>query len=98
MRISDWSSDVCSSDLRPVDEDRMRHHRVDKRAVFEAVVVKTEVGIGRALLAEQVARLDAGTFDQLLDQPPRRRCLQLFYDIRLDPRVEIGRESCRDSV
>src|SRR3546814_19318178 len=45
-------------DERPVDEDRMRHHRVDKRAVFEAVVVKTEVGIGRALLAEQVARLD----------------------------------------
>src|SRR3546814_18930247 len=47
-------------DERPVDEDRMRHHRVDKRAVIEADVVKTEVDIGGALLGEQLARLAGG--------------------------------------
>src|SRR3546814_6235826 len=31
MRISDWSSDVCSSDLRPVDE----RHRQDIAAQHE---------------------------------------------------------------
>src|SRR3546814_9981230 len=96
MRISDWSSDVCSSDLssylssgaeavagvvdhlfavflgegaalsrrdevehlfrgtaelhterrddeRPVDQDRMRHHCVDKGSIVEAFVAETEI-------------------------------------------------------
>src|SRR3546814_19072369 len=34
-------------DERPVDEDRMSHPRVDKRAVFAAVVVQPAVGTGR---------------------------------------------------
>src|SRR3546814_20535766 len=40
MRISDWSSDVCSSDLRPERDDRLRRsvgavaqrHRLHRRA------------------------------------------------------------------
>src|SRR3546814_16869992 len=33
MRISDWSSDVCSSDLAGVVDGRVRHHRCHARDV-----------------------------------------------------------------
>src|SRR3546814_10430385 len=55
MRISDWSSDVCSSDLR---ED----HRIDVVATLPPQVVVNVVGPELAQLdrlAAQVARLAA---------------------------------------
>src|SRR3546814_7653818 len=45
-------------DERPVDQDRMRHHRVDQGVVVSARIAETELGIGRALFAEEVARRD----------------------------------------
>src|SRR3546814_9332931 len=36
MRISDWSSDVCSSDLRTADPADRRNHRRRHRGVSEA--------------------------------------------------------------
>src|SRR3546814_4997791 len=82
MRISDWSSDVCSSDL-----DRMRHHRVDEGVVVETFVAEAEVREGRSLFAQQRTRGDAGAPDKLLKQCARRRCLQIFDDMRLDARI-----------
>src|SRR3546814_12339068 len=61
MRISDCSSDVCSSDL----------------------VIQAEFGIGRALLAQQVARRHAGAFDELDKKRPCGGRLQIFDDMRL---------------
>src|SRR3546814_14267738 len=112
MRIRDWSSDVCSSDLvvnylfavflgegtalarrdegedllrgaaelhaerrddeRPIDEDRMRHHRVDEGVVVETFVAEAEVREGRSLFAQQRTRGDAGAPDKLLKQCARR--------------------------
>src|SRR3546814_5590461 len=38
MRISDWSSDVCSSDLPPVDALRRAVHRLNRSAVWYCVL------------------------------------------------------------
>src|SRR3546814_9942835 len=36
MRISDWSSDVCSSDLRPAPAFQIRHRHIDAaRGLFQ---------------------------------------------------------------
>src|SRR3546814_15339912 len=52
MRISDWSSDVCSSDLieRPVGDGRRRRHPVEPLRLFGP----EGVGIGDALRIEPV--------------------------------------------
>src|SRR3546814_11354342 len=46
MRISDWSSDVCSSDLREfrIVEDTDQHRQVDAGDHADAVVVSELVG------------------------------------------------------
>jgi hypothetical protein len=41
-----------ADDDRPVDEDRMRQHGVDKLVVGQAGIVKAKLRIGRALLAQ----------------------------------------------
>src|SRR3546814_13343563 len=41
MRISDWSSDVCSSDLT-VSIDRLWSERVEGRAVLHSVLVELQ--------------------------------------------------------
>src|SRR3546814_7438634 len=56
MRISDWSSDVCSSDLKPVMQ---RHGIEDLDALVAALVTST----GRQLLDDTVdAMLNNETF------------------------------------
>src|SRR3546814_4986286 len=45
-RISDWSSDVCSSDLAQVDQGLRHHHRV----LEEHVVVDHAVGDQQVVL------------------------------------------------
>src|SRR3546814_4056140 len=59
MRISDWSSDVCSSDLQ---EDRLHHRRGGAQADF--------LGIGLDLHALETTRQrDDDAEDGRLDQP-----------------------------
>src|SRR3546814_2666557 len=70
MRISDWSSDVCSSDLRRVPEvGRHAHfgdaHRVRREHVVMHVAARED-------FAEQMAHLFADA------QHPDRRSLVLF--------------------
>src|SRR3546814_10241306 len=49
MRISDWSSDVCSSDLRSVDDARMRCARMGPTATVNYVAaVMAPAGINIA--------------------------------------------------
>src|SRR3546814_18813241 len=101
MRISDWSSDVCSSDLRD--------HAVEQllAAFFQAArvalaadsgVVDENVEIGGAAEGrvagiqhrpDTVERTDVGLHGESL--AARRR------DLR-HQRLEIGRASCRESV
>src|SRR3546814_11832112 len=74
MRISDWSSDVCSSDLRDADD----LGRVDDTGLDEVFI---DVGRGveadaRVLLVEQLARddtaVEARVFGDLSDRSLQR--------------------------
>src|SRR3546814_13993420 len=96
MRISDWSSDVCSSDLFhaerrhndwPVDEDRMFDHRINELVIAERRIGKTQLGEGRALLAEQLACADAYAGDERNQARAVGRRLEIFAHLRLDPGV-----------
>src|SRR3546814_7174727 len=82
MRISDWSSDVCSSDLAPVAKrDIGDHHRA---------IMKGAIGLPMAV--GQVA--DDGAVDPAArchDDRPRAYLAQLSV-------AELGRASCRESV
>src|SRR3546814_2810938 len=66
MRISDWSSDVCSSDLRAGRAVGARGdgHVVDHHAVLGADVGGTDVGLGIQPVGQDSPVDDAG--DQLL--------------------------------
>src|SRR3546814_16854360 len=95
MRISDWSSDVCSSDLRqggrllalPVATPTAREHaqHLDTPGAFEP---PRRFGIGLSRLDElQPATIELGDLPRVTV-----RCLHL----RLDAAVaaQIGRASC----
>src|SRR3546814_4499793 len=58
MRISDWSSDVCSSDLEPIKDE------VDVDTVVKAM--KTVMSGGEPLLDDEQAQLVAQAFDKRL--------------------------------
>src|SRR3546814_11656032 len=89
MRISDWSSDVCSSDLRPADV----------RLLVEARLELDQRGHRLAPLGRLDQRLDdrrivGGSIRRLLDGNDGgvlRRLPQELHD-------EIGRATCRERV
>src|SRR3546814_15002407 len=96
MRISDGSSDVCTTDLlgrtaklhaqrrddqRPIDEDRMFHHRIDQLRISEIRIVESQFGKGRALLAQQGARGGDGADDEACQKGTRRLSLELLDDL-----------------
>src|SRR3546814_17615305 len=91
MRISDWSSDVCSSDLVAAEPDRMtvdrrdhRHLAVHQRADhgLHALAVIGAGGIG------MVEHADAGAVLHAFQVPAGAE--------RLAVAGQIGRESCRE--
>src|SRR3546814_6622745 len=105
MRISDWSSDVCSSDL-------LLHRLAAMRHAIEQDVVADEHGIAAAqpLLPDaggEAVRVDVGA-DVVERVAEGRRVLhyraqRTVYIVALARRqtpadIEIGRESCRERV
>src|SRR3546814_4597739 len=101
MRISDWSSDVCSSDLRPGFRTRVLDSR--GRARQEALSGRRS-GLTRMITQRTPVR-------QLRSERTRKRlldatiaCLVKYGYARTNPlRVaaeagEIGRVSCRERV
>ena len=62
----------------------------------EARIVEAELGVGRALLAEDVAHRNAHAVDELPQQEPGRRRLQVFDDVRLDAGVADQASVLRD--
>src|SRR3546814_13712789 len=67
MRISDWSSDVCSSDLadRILREDHAHHHGLERR----------RADVGGAAGAQQVDR-DKGHYGGVEDSEDSNHCGQ----------------------
>src|SRR3546814_12132926 len=106
MRISDWSSDVCSSDLAPQDPDTGRSHPLTRAqtsaggTVLGAAMLGLEQAVfGERPKAEIVAEADAdgrdlGDLDLDLEDPAASR-------LTLPPRSEerrVGKEcvsTCR---
>src|SRR3546814_17931481 len=98
MRISDWSSDVCSSDLKLGRRigDMLRLLRID-RAGHTRLDVAEGAGAGadvaqnhhrRVLLGPALAEIGAGRFlahgRQLQASPPRTGLVEGFADGSLD--------------
>src|SRR3546814_6745469 len=84
MRISDWSSDVCSSDLR---DWGLGLPRWDGAALKDGgLLLWGEQGVGDQIL-----------YGTMLRDAAARSGAQVT--VAVDPRlVEIGRASCRDRV
>src|SRR3546814_2362069 len=58
MRISDWSSDVCSSDLDLLDGKRAEIQRIEGRAQFVLDDEKARTAVGKDVLELHAARGD----------------------------------------
>src|SRR3546814_2544040 len=67
MRISDWSSDVCSSDLR---QDRLGRGR-DRRGAAPRLAADQEVDARRRIAASLRPFPKAGACDRLPGEPHR---------------------------
>src|SRR3546814_18404742 len=106
MRISDWSSDVCSSDLDIVAEQQARRE-TGRRGLVAGVVA----------VGEQAARHEAPAFIEGIIAPTDRRgeevgevvadlaedrdLRQVVRNVGVIGRIgskEIGRASCRERV
>ena len=79
-------------DDRPVDQDRMRHHGVEKLVVGQGRIVEPELRVGRALLADHVAHRNAHPLDELPSRSRGRRRLQILDHVRLDAGVADQRQ------
>src|SRR3546814_18192990 len=100
MRISDWSSDVCSSDLGHFAFVGLVHPHVEDRIVITAS------------LAHKSGAMDYGDLDASRSYHPWQRyqmskLANLLHMIELDrrlgaagrsPQAKIGRASCRERV
>ena len=62
--------------------DRVKQHVVGKRRV-----AKPKLVVRRALLAQNLAHRYPGAIKQLNQQQPSGRALEIFDDVRLDPRI-----------
>src|SRR3546814_2121514 len=87
MRISDWSSDVCSSDLdedQLVALDRRRHREAD------AGVARRRLDDGAAGLQAAVAlgRLDHREADAILDRAARIAAFGLYPDFGVGEQLD----------
>src|SRR3546814_15310335 len=105
MRISDWSSDVCSSDLEELRAEAFELVRTDRRGDFRPC--RGEVGLNEGIA--EAAHGEAGrcivmpqpaAVAQHADSGPKSVCLsaqgaELRGGMILVP---IGRASCRERV
>src|SRR3546814_20858161 len=94
MRISDWSSDVCSSDLQRRAGALVDHHYVRRRADLPAVAV---VEVAQRLLVHEVDRVAEGLEARLQTEGGGRRAVVLTDGVRSEER-RVGKEcvsTCR---
>src|SRR3546814_4697523 len=86
LRISDWSSDVCSSDLRPPSQGRLRRHggRCHRRRLRGADPLHHPGDLGAGLVFDVELLREAEALLARYRQAGKR--------------IEIGRASCRGRV
>src|SRR3546814_10969963 len=103
MRISDWSSDVCSSDLGPQSRSRPRERTPmqSQSKILEdmAKVASSALGVAAGMRSEVEARFRE-QLERLLTQMdlvPREE-FDAMQAVAVAAREEIGRASCRERV
>src|SRR3546814_13625711 len=104
MRISDWSSDVCSSDLPSGPPSWF--YRSKLKIVFDLAILDLEFAVLQVGVADEdvfvathhlLGRQQAGAgVDDV--QASNRVTHRDVIDITIRGRVEIGRASCRERV
>src|SRR3546814_13540731 len=108
MRISDWSSDVCSSDLVRLILDAARRHQHQLVDALRMRQRKTECDRAAQRIADQCVVADTDRIERLLHALDEER--QRIFDIvrlvgitvadqvRQDHAIEIGRAAGRERV
>src|SRR3546814_6136009 len=89
MRISDWSSDVCSSDLYTIVKDYVRERRLGSREVFVPLahdLGPAQVDVGEALVV--IAGIERKAHFFAMDLPHSDTCFVKAYP------AEIGEAFC----
>src|SRR3546814_19480022 len=98
MRISDWSSDVCSSDLLHVGNIRTALHNWlwarKHGGRFVLRIDDTDAERSEERFVEAIRR-DLGWLGLVPDGEERQSARFALYETRFE---EIGRESCRERV
>src|SRR3546814_11548646 len=87
MRISDWSSDVCSSDLATSGNGTLTQNRHQGKTNFDA---HAKSCLARPARGETIPNQAIET--QRKRRRPHGRRMSLFYN------CQIGRASCRERV
>src|SRR3546814_14464713 len=102
MRISDWSSDVCSSDLAPAETDVYHLHDIVADALISgshATVSPTEV---RLMSLREEAAMFNSNGDQWESDPEKpwdlRKGGEHILSVSVPFDHEIGSASCRERV
>src|SRR3546814_1369193 len=86
MRISDWSSDVCSSDLGEREcSIQRRHQKVVEEAPSPFLDARTRAAMGAqaVALAEAVDYVSAGTVEFIVDKNKN------FYFLEMNTRIQV---------
>src|SRR3546814_14063774 len=110
MRISDWSSDVCSSDLRidtrGVDAGEIERGCLDLLQADETALDQAAIEIVVAVRRIFATRIEAGANHGIPRHDPDGILdldivdVDRYRQVRQERRahIQIGRESCRESV
>src|SRR3546814_1418024 len=98
MRISDWSSDVCSSDLDRGAQRRVEHRHRDRAVQVIAITDEDLVGLFVHLHVEVTGRAATGAHLTLGGEAHPHTVADTGRDLDADLAAEIGRASGRESV
>src|SRR3546814_14521708 len=110
MRISDWSSDVCSSDLirqqvfnhiltlSPAYYELTRTGEVLSRLTTDTTLLQTVIGSSVSIAIRNFLLLIGGTVLLVITSPKLTALVFLVVPLVLLPILEIGRASCRERV
>src|SRR3546814_16094475 len=98
MRISDWSSDVCSSDLSPgfgqLDPPPMAHKQFCLKLVLEQGDMSRERRLGEVEIGRRARDVPIfGDLHEITQATDVHGASSPFFTV-----IEIGRASCRERV